>query len=137
GPGGRRTGWLHDEHVGAADVLVDLKRHFGVGKPPQPRLPDLDTEKSRDLARQLGMRAPGEHLQLAETRCHEGVTHHSRTAHLRIWLGRKDSNLRIRDPKSRALPLGHAPLFVRSGVRSWRKLTSGVAEATWRKPKVY
>src|SRR5688500_10037301 len=24
-------------------------------------------------------------------------------------LGRKDSNLRIRDPKSRALPLGHAP----------------------------
>ena len=27
----------------------------------------------------------------------------------RNWLGRKDSNLRIRDPKSRALPLGHAP----------------------------
>src|SRR5262245_18307216 len=26
------------------------------------------------------------------------------------WLGRKDSNLRIRDPKSRALPLGHAPI---------------------------
>ncbi len=25
------------------------------------------------------------------------------------WLGRKDSNLRIREPKSRALPLGHAP----------------------------
>src|SRR3989442_4469608 len=25
------------------------------------------------------------------------------------WLGREDSNLRIRDPKSRALPLGHAP----------------------------
>src|SRR5437870_105373 len=28
------------------------------------------------------------------------------------WLGRKDSNLRIRDPKSRALPLGHAPSVV-------------------------
>ena len=27
----------------------------------------------------------------------------------RAWLGREDSNLRIRDPKSRALPLGHAP----------------------------
>src|SRR5262245_54098606 len=27
----------------------------------------------------------------------------------RGWLGREDSNLRIRDPKSRALPLGHAP----------------------------
>src|SRR5262245_42272738 len=26
------------------------------------------------------------------------------------WLGREDSNLRIRDPKSRALPLGHAPI---------------------------
>ena len=26
-----------------------------------------------------------------------------------VWLGRKDSNLRIREPKSRALPLGHAP----------------------------
>ena len=30
------------------------------------------------------------------------------------WLGRKDSNLRIRDPKSRALPLGHAPAFKRT-----------------------
>src|SRR6185369_7626125 len=27
----------------------------------------------------------------------------------RKWLGREDSNLRMRDPKSRALPLGHAP----------------------------
>src|SRR5688572_26184166 len=27
----------------------------------------------------------------------------------RGWLGRKDSNLRIRGPKPRALPLGHAP----------------------------
>src|SRR5438128_11303581 len=31
------------------------------------------------------------------------------TYSLANWLGRKDSNLRIRDPKSRALPLGHAP----------------------------
>src|SRR5207245_3367606 len=30
------------------------------------------------------------------------------------WLGRKDSNLRIRDPKSRALPLGHAPTRART-----------------------
>ena len=28
-----------------------------------------------------------------------------------VWLGREDSNLRIRDPNSRALPLGHSPLF--------------------------
>jgi hypothetical protein len=26
-----------------------------------------------------------------------------------VWLGRKDSNLRMADPKSAALPLGHAP----------------------------
>lgn len=25
------------------------------------------------------------------------------------WLGRKDSNLRMRDPKTRALPLGYSP----------------------------
>ena len=30
------------------------------------------------------------------------------------WLGRKDSNLRIRVPKTRALPLGHAPSRPRS-----------------------
>src|SRR5262245_21409774 len=30
-------------------------------------------------------------------------------ASLTVWLGREDSNLRIRDPKSRALPLGHGP----------------------------
>src|SRR2546422_4597567 len=33
---------------------------------------------------------------------------------LHSWLGREDSNLRIRDPKSRALPLGHAPPCVSS-----------------------
>jgi hypothetical protein len=53
------------------------------------------------------MRAAGEHFQLAETDRHLGLSH--RTDSLAKWLGRKDSNLRIRDPKSRALPLGHAP----------------------------
>src|ERR1043165_6099693 len=28
------------------------------------------------------------------------------------WLGREDSNLRIRDPKTRALPLGDAPMLL-------------------------
>ena len=36
----RRAGRLHDEHVGATDVLVDLKRHLGVPRsaatPPGP-----------------------------------------------------------------------------------------------------
>jgi hypothetical protein len=29
-----------------------------------------------------------------------------------LWLGRQDSNLRMLVPKTSALPLGHAPLFV-------------------------
>src|SRR5215213_1428361 len=33
----------------------------------------------------------------------------SRTLLSTMVLGREDSNLRIREPKSRALPLGHAP----------------------------
>ena len=41
------------------------------------------------------------------------------------WLGREDSNLRIRDPKSRALPLGHAPS--RSGAASSRPESAAVA----------
>ena len=41
------------------------------------------------------------------------------------WLGRKDSNLRIRDPKSGALPLGHAP-SVRRGLRDYAR---GLAQA--------
>ena len=32
-----------------------------------------------------------------------------RTTPESVWLGRKDSNLRMADPKSAALPLGHAP----------------------------
>src|SRR2546422_8302991 len=59
------------------------------------------------------MGAARKDLQLAESGRHERITHRG-SVPLRVsrkWLGRKDSNLRIRDPKSRALPLGHAPLF--------------------------
>src|SRR5688572_19805614 len=38
-----------------------------------------------------------------------GVAFHTTRRRNEGWLGRKDSNLRIRDPKTRALPLGHAP----------------------------
>jgi hypothetical protein len=36
------------------------------------------------------------------------ITHHSS---LKVWLGRKDSNLRMPIPKTGALPLGYAPAF--------------------------
>ena len=47
------------------------------------------------------MGAAREQFQLAAT--------HTVVSQTQDWLGREDSNLRIRDPKSRALPLGHAP----------------------------
>src|SRR5437870_3142494 len=39
------------------------------------------------------------------------ITHNSSriTHHFKNWLGRKDSNLRMPDPKTGALPLGDAP----------------------------
>src|SRR5437762_4752802 len=68
-------GWLHDEDVGAADVLVDLERDLGVGKPPQPRLAHLHAEKRRNVAGESGMGAARKHLQFAEPDRHEGITH--------------------------------------------------------------
>ena len=66
-------------------------------------------EKPRDLAGELRMRAARKHFQFAEAGRHERITHVERCLPA-SWLGRKDSNLRIRDPKTRALPLGDAPL---------------------------
>src|SRR6187455_3476190 len=43
-----------------------------------------------------------------------------RGAYMLRWLGRKDSNLRIRGPKPRALPLGHAPTGARDTLPLWR-----------------
>ena len=48
------------------------------------------------------------------TQCLAASVITAKSAHIRSrnswgWLGREDSNLRIREPKSRALPLGHAP----------------------------
>src|SRR5262249_54350116 len=98
---------------------------FAVGKTTKPRLPDRYAEKVRDLFRQLRMSAARKHLEVAESGRHQSLTtqgfsHAPEPADLSVsddpttppahgWLGRKDSNLRIRDPKSRALPLGHAP----------------------------
>src|SRR6476646_6339523 len=53
-----------------------------------------------------------------------------KAAALANWLGRKDSNLRIPDPKARPLPLGHAPSVARSEVVNEEKLTQGAAETS-------
>src|SRR5205823_13269979 len=56
---------LDDEHIGAADVLVDLKRHFGVGKSAKPALPQRNSQMLRDLAGQLRVSAPREQFQFS------------------------------------------------------------------------
>ena len=111
----RRAGRLHDEDVGAADVLVDLERDLRVGKPPQPRLPERHArEIARSRAPARGCALPEKTFSSPNPVAINGFTHvipeRQPDARRESWLGRKDSNLRIRDPKSRALPLGHAPL---------------------------
>src|SRR5437867_4135516 len=95
-PGDAGARRLHDEDVGAADVLVDLERELGIGKTAEARLADGHPVEPGDLARQLRVRAAGKHFQLPESRSHERITYHHGS--LANWLGRKDSNLRIRDP---------------------------------------
>ena len=58
---------LHDEHVGAADVLVDLERDLRVRKAVQPGLPERHAQEFRDLPRQLRVRAARKQLQLCST----------------------------------------------------------------------
>ena len=59
------------------------------------------------------MRAAREDLSVRRNRLPSTVHQSPRAS--RKWLGRKDSNLRIRGPKSRALPLGHAPSLISPG----------------------
>ena len=63
----RRAGRLDDEDVGAADVLVDLKRDFGVGKPAQAGLSEFHPEELGNLSRKLRMSAAREDFQFSET----------------------------------------------------------------------
>src|SRR5258706_9837531 len=122
---------LHDEDVGPADVLVDLKRNFGVGKTAQPRLPHRHAEKRRNLARELGVGAPREHFQFAEPGRHEGITHHriSRGAspppHWRVgWGGRiRTFEYGIQSPAPYRLATPHHPVVA----RLWSSVVSPLA----------
>src|SRR5205823_657707 len=135
--GAGRACRLHDEDVGPADVLVDLKRNFRIRKPPQARLPDLDAENVRDFPRQPGMRRPRKNLQLAEPGRHQGLTYHLH--HRASWVGWggriRTFEYGIQSPAPYRLA---TPQRVRKlPARFWEKLTSGVATATRRKPLVY
>src|SRR4030095_6773772 len=77
----------------------------------KPGLPQSDAKAAGDLLRQLRMRAAGEDLHVTDSHRQQAFPTEcsSKIYQGQFWLGREDSNLRIRDPKSRALPLGHAP----------------------------
>ena len=140
----RRTGRLDDEHVGAADVLVDLERRPPCRETACSRAwPSCTPRNGRDLAWSARDARCPKTPSVRRTRL-PSTAHLSpdnprdlplRTLRVRRdsltrpaepkltfagpvsegWLGRKDSNLRIRDPKSRALPLGHAPTLCTPG----------------------
>src|SRR6516225_3133905 len=60
-----RAGRLHDEHVGPADVLVDLERDLRVRKPLQLRASHGNLQKVRDLFSERLVRAPRKDLELS------------------------------------------------------------------------
>src|SRR5262249_43453700 len=100
----RWTGRLQDEHVGAAYVLVELHEDLAVGEARHLALAERNAQILGDLFGQGPVRVPGEELQLIRHGC---LTHD--------WLGREDSNLRIRDPKSRALAAWPRPIKLHFG----------------------
>ncbi len=127
-PGRRRAGRLHDEDIRAADVLVDLKRDFGVRKTPEPGLSDRDAQKRRDLLRQLAVRAAREHFQLAETGRHQRFTSHRQPFRREVgWGGRiRTFEYGIQSPAPYRLATPHRDDSGRLSELEIR--TSGVAE---------
>src|SRR5204863_7773740 len=105
--------WLNDKYVVPANVLADLEIEFPVGETLGARLAQLAIKMAADLVRKLGMRIARKYLDLSRD-AHKNKNgrpknHRSSVSHF-IWLGRKDSNLRMAAPKAAALPLGDAPL---------------------------
>ena len=64
--------------------------------------------KCRDA--QSGTRRPGPTQRLPRSRADFGGPLANRGGDKTGWLGREDSNLRMAESKSAALPLGYAPL---------------------------
>ena len=101
---GGQVGWTTKTSC-AAHVLVDLHVDLAVGEARDVGVAQRDVQVLGDLLGQRPVRVAGEELQLVRPWRFAVLT----VAPGRSWLGREDSNLRIRGPKSRALPLGHAP----------------------------
>ena len=61
----RRVGGLHDEDVGAADVLVDPHEHFTVGEARAGHLAQFRAHRAGHLLRQRPVGGAGENLESA------------------------------------------------------------------------
>ena len=65
----RRVRGLHDEHIGAADVLVEPDEDFAVGEARHRRLGDLDAERLGDLIGERPIGRAGEHTITVDGNC--------------------------------------------------------------------
>ena len=128
----RSAGRLDHEDVAAADVLVDLDRDLAVGEAPDLGLAEPDLQVPAELLRQHPVRRSREDPQrvhqaptrpgpravplrsvfrldprrLADRASPRQLPHPISTlpaGRALCWLGREDSNLRMREPKSRVL----------------------------------
>ena len=60
----RRTGWLDEKHIAAANVLIQFDADFTIWKIAYVDLPEADAEKNGDLAGQVRVRPAGQNRQV-------------------------------------------------------------------------
>ena len=89
---GRRARGLHDEHVRAPDVLLDLTVVLPVGEVVEGDAAGLPAEVAADLTREGQMRPPPEDFQITVCEAFHRFSGSQRRPGK--WLGREDSNLR-------------------------------------------
>ena len=65
-----RTGWLNDENVPAANVLLDLDIGFAIGERANSRCSQWDTDAVTDALSQLAISGTAEDLHLGLEREH-------------------------------------------------------------------
>ncbi len=77
-----RAGWLNDEDVRAADVLVDLTEDLAVGEIERLHPPEVQIQVLTDLPDQFGMCSTAKNLQIT---VHHSFPHQTADPE---WLGR-------------------------------------------------
>jgi hypothetical protein len=95
----RRAGRLQHEHFLPADVFLDLDLHLAVAERTDLRLAQRHTQTMGDILGSVRCALPVNSIigvDVSTVVTSEPADHHE-------WLGRQDSNLRMRESKSRAL----------------------------------